>query len=358
MTPLERIVRERIAATGGLSVAEFMTLCLAHPEHGYYMAHQPFGRDGDFITAPEVSQMFGELVGAWLAAGWRAMGAPDPAHIVELGPGRGVLMHDALRAARVMPGFLDAARVHLVETSPRLRAEQAARLGGHEVRWHEDIATLPDDGPLMVVANEFFDALPVHHYERTPEGWRERLVVVSDGALAFAAVGDVLDDVPDWAAGAPVGAVIELAPARAAYAAELAGRIATQGGALLIIDYGHAQPGMGETLQAVKGHQRVDVFHQPGMSDLTAHVDFTALAQAIAAVGLEVYGPVRQGDFLNALGLQARLDALLRRADARQKIMLKRGAKRLADPAQMGHLFKVLAAVPKGAVPPAPFTGD
>ncbi len=360
MTPLEAIIREEARAKGGLTIARYMELCLAHPRHGYYMSRQPFGRKGDFITAPEASQIFGELLGVWAAAGWRAMGAPAPFRLVELGPGRGVLMKDVLRAARVMPGFTEAARVHLVETSPALRCIQRETLAEAEtdIEWHDDFASVPE-GPAIVLANEFFDALPVHHYEHTPDGWRERLVIVnSEGALDFAPLGEPLAKLPEWAEDLPRGAVIELSPERAACAAQITSRLAAQGGAMLVLDYGHAHPGPGETLQAIARHRKVSVFHQPGRADLTAHVDFHALAVAMEKAGMTAWGPVEQGPFLRAMGLDARLEALTRAASARQRIILRRGARRIAGDDQMGRLFKVLAAVPKGAPPPAPFEGD
>ena len=358
-TPLEAEIRARIAETGGLSVADYMTLCLTHPRHGYYTTRQPLGAAGDFITAPEASQIFGELIGAWVAAGWRAMGAPALLRLVEPGPGRGLLMADLLRAAAHMPGFAEAVRVHLVEASPLLRAEQKRRLAGRApVRWHADLAEVPE-GPTIVVANEFLDALPVHHHERTPEGWRERLVVVGDdGELTFAACGAPLREVPEWAAALPPGSVIETGPARDALAAEVAARVARHGGAALFIDYGHARPGPGETLQAVHRHRQVPVFFRPGEADLTAHVDFNSLAAAMRAAGCDVHGPMAQGDFLRALGLEARLAVLMQRADARRRMILRRGARRIAGDDQMGRLFKVLAAVPRGAPAPPPFHGE
>ena len=357
MTPLERIIRERIAETGGITVAEYMALCLGHPEHGYYMSRQPFGREGDFITAPEASQIFGELVGVWVAAGWQAMGAPERIALVELGPGRGTLMRDVLRAARVMPGLADAVRVHLVETSPALRRVQEETLAGcgAEVSWHADLADVPR-GPAIVVANEFFDALPVHHYERLADGWRERLVVTDgEGGLRFAATGGPPERLPEWAEDLPLGSVIELSPERETCMADLAARLAADGGAFLVFDYGHAVPGAGETLQAVARHRKVSVFHRPGEADLTAHVDFHALAVAAERAGMTCWGPVEQGPFLRAMGLAARYEMLRRKATARQRIILKRGVERIAGDAQMGRLFKVLAGVSPGLPAPAPY---
>ena len=360
MTPLEHIIREKIARDGGMTVAEYMTLCLAHPEHGYYQRPRTLGAEGDFITAPEASQIFGELIGAWIAAGWQAAGRPDPFLLVEAGPGRGLLMQDLLRAAGHMPGFLDAVRIHLIETSAALKQEQKRRLEplGLAIAWHERIDDVPE-GPLFFVGNEFLDALPVHHFVKKDDRFVERLVSLDEtGALCFVDAGVPLADeaMPAWAKDLPEGSIIELSPERDAFSAMVAARVAMHGGAALFIDYGHAQPGAGETLQAVRRHRPVSVFHEPGRCDLTAHVDFSAVASAMAAKGVDVYGPMEQGPFLRALGLELRLQALLKRADARRRMILKRGAKRIADDDQMGRLFKVLAAVPGGANPPAPFT--
>ncbi len=357
MTPLERIIRERIAQTGGITVAEYMDLCLGHPELGYYMSRQPLGREGDFITAPEASQIFGELVGVWIAAGWQAIGAPKRIDLIELGPGRGTLMRDILRAVRVMPGFMDAVHVHLVEISPALRKVQEEMLAdcGTDVSWHVNLADVPR-GPAIVVANEFFDALPVRHYERLADGWRERLVMIDgEGSFCFAAVGNAPEHLPEWAETLEVGSIIELSPERTVFMEGLAARLAEDGGAFLVFDYGHAVPGAGETLQAVARHEKVSVFHRPGEVDLTAHVDFHALAVAAERAGMTCWGPVEQGPFLRAMGLAARHEMLRRKASARQKIILKRGVERIAGDAQMGRLFKVLAGVSPGLPAPAPF---
>ena len=360
-TPLERIIRERIAQEGGLRVADYMALCLSHPQHGYYPTRQPFGEAGDFITAPEASQMFGELIGVWAAAYWRQMGAPDRLHLIELGPGRGLLMQDLLRAAASWPHFRHALQVHLVEISPHLRAtqQQALAATGVAVQWHErlpEAAVLADEGPVIIIANEFFDALPVHQYVRTEGGWRERLVIIGDdGRLMLAPVGGAPPEVPDWAADLPVGSIIELSPQRAAMAQKIARLIGARGGAALIIDYGHVRPGAGETLQALHRHRQVDVFFRPGMSDLTAHVDFAALGKVLRAAGLAVPEVLAQGAFLLALGLEQRLRALLARADEAQTARLMRGAQRIAGPEQMGRLFKVLCAHHPALPTPVPF---
>jgi NADH dehydrogenase [ubiquinone] 1 alpha subcomplex assembly factor 7 len=358
MTPLEAEIRSIIAVDGPMSVAAFMRLCLGHPVHGYYTTRDPFGRGGDFITAPEISQMFGELIGLWAAAVWQAMGAPARVVLAELGPGRGTLMADALRAARVAPAFVAALGVHLVETSPVLRRLQQERLAGLgvPVAWHGDVVDMPD-GPLIVIANEFFDALPVHQAVKAADGWHERMVGVDAGALAFALHPDPIPGfaaiVPGSLAGAPAGAVYEWRSGDVA--AELARRVAGHGGAALALDYGHGESAMGETLQAVGRHAFVDPLATPGDVDLTAQVDFAALARTAQGDGARVHGPVAQGEFLRRLGIEARAAALRATASAAQTADIDAALARLAGagPDAMGELFKAIAfADPRlGALP-------
>jgi NADH dehydrogenase [ubiquinone] 1 alpha subcomplex assembly factor 7 len=344
VTPLGREIARLVAAEGPISVERYMALCLGHPVHGYYMTRDPFGASGDFVTAPEVSQMFGELVGLWCVDTWQRMGAPAPFRLVELGPGRGTLMADALRAARLVPAFLDAAQVHLVETSPMLRARQAATLetSGRQVAWHAAVEEVPD-GPAIVVANEFFDALPLRQFVRTPRGWCERLVGLdAAGAPAF---GLAAEPEPALRVPAPEGAVLEVAGTSARVMAALAARIAAQRGALLAIDYGHAGGGFGDTLQAVRRHAFVDVLADPGEADLTVHVDFAALARAAAGSDVLVHGPVTQGAFLAALGLAQRAAALARGAGPDGAAAVEAARRRLGEAGDggMGDLFKVMA---------------
>jgi NADH dehydrogenase [ubiquinone] 1 alpha subcomplex assembly factor 7 len=348
MTPLEAEIRRRIAIDGPMSVAAFMALCLGHPVHGYYTTRDPFGRGGDFVTAPEVSQMFGELIGLWAAALWRAMGAPPRLVLAELGPGRGTLMADALRAARSVPGFRAALRIHLVETSPVLRRLQQERLAECErpIAWHRDAAGLPD-GPLIVIANEFFDALPVHQTVKAAGGWHERMIGIGpDGALAFALHPDPIPGfdaiVPDGLAGAPIGSLYEWRSGEVV--AELARRV-VGGGAALAIDYGHFDSAAGETLQAVGRHAFADQLATPGEVDLTAHVDFAAFARAAAHAGARVHGPIRQGEFLRRLGIEARAAALRTAATPAQAADVDAALARLtgAGRGAMGELFKVIA---------------
>ncbi len=260
-----------------------MALALGHPEWGYYTTRDPFGRKGDFITASEISQVFGEMLGLWCVEVWRQMGAPDPVRLVELGPGRGTLMADALRAAAVSPDFIRAAQVHLVETSPVLREAQRSALAGRDVVWHDRFDDIPE-GPLLLVANEFFDALPVRQLQREADGWCERLVGNGPQGLQFvlstpgAPSAALLD--PGMRAGAAEGAIAEIQPAALSIAAAISARLGAFGGAALIIDYGYMQSAAGDTLQAVRSHKPHDVLLDPGDADLTVHVDFAALARA------------------------------------------------------------------------------
>jgi NADH dehydrogenase [ubiquinone] 1 alpha subcomplex assembly factor 7 len=356
MRPLGRLIAARIAAQGPMPVAQFMELCLGHPEHGYYATRDPLGAAGDFTTAPEISQMFGELVGAWLAQAWLDQGAPAPFTLAELGPGRGTLMADVLRVAGRVPGFRKAVRVWLVEASPALRARQRAALAAWEPRWADDAEALPE-APLVLVANEFFDALPVRQFLRVGYGWRERMVDLVEGALAFgfgplrpeAALERRFGDAPD-------GALVETSPVGEAVARIVGRRIAASGGAALIVDYG-AWDGIGDTLQAVRGHAFADPLADPGEADLTAHVRFRALAEA-AGPGLRVSGPARQGVFLKRLGIAARADRLARGADAAGRAAIAAQLRRLTDPAEMGHLFRVMALTPEASPPPPGFADD
>ena len=359
MTPLETELRRIIAADGPMSVATFMGLCLGHPVHGYYTTRDPFGRAGDFITAPEISQMFGELIGLWAAAVWQAMGSPASLALVELGPGRGTLMADALRAARVVPAFAAALQLHLVETSPVLQRRQQATLAttGVPLAWHRELTSVPE-GPAIVIANEFFDALPVHQAVKTRRGWHERMVGVGpDERLAFALHPDPIPGfaaiVPEGDANAPVGAVYEWCSADVV--AEIARRIAQHGGAALVIDYGHIESALGETLQAVGCHGFADPLATPGEVDLTAHVDFAALVRTARAAGARVHGPLSQGAFLRRLGIEARAAALRAKASAAQATDIDTALARLVGSGReaMGELFKAVAfADPKlGALP-------
>jgi NADH dehydrogenase [ubiquinone] 1 alpha subcomplex assembly factor 7 len=335
--PLRDELQELIALEGPLTVERYMALCLQR----YYGSRDPLGRAGDFITAPEISQMFGELLGLWAAATWQIMGAPSPFRIVELGPGRGTLMSDALRATARVPGFLEAARVDLVETSSALRDRQAAMLGraSAKISWHASLEEVPP-GPAIVIANEFFDALPVRQFVRTERGWCERLVGLEGDRLAF---GLAADAEPGLQQAGAVGEVLEIAPTGARIAHALAERLARGGGAALILDYGYWGPGSGDTVQAVKRHAYTDPLEDPGEADLTTHVDFAQLAGAAASAGAAVHGVVAQGAFLRALGIEARAAALKTAAGAAQAADIDAALQRLTARDAMGELFKVLA---------------
>jgi SAM-dependent MidA family methyltransferase len=346
--PLAARIRRLIQTSGPLSVFDYMGLCLADPKHGYYMRAEPFGAGGDFITAPEVSQLFGELIGAWLIHAHEAIGAPQRVHVVELGPGRGTLMADILRVARLRPAFRQGLQVHLVETSPRLRAVQAKTLGtdADDVRWHDTLASLPDDAPLLLVANEFFDALPIRQYVRTEGQWLERCIGLdAEGRLRFASGTGRLGEhghalrLPD----APEGAILETQPLANALMQDLAARLAGQGGVLLAIDYGYARTDIGDTLQALRAHRHVPVLEAPGLCDLTAHVNFEALARAAMLPGLRPRRLLTQGEFLLSLGLLERAGRLGAGKSAQEQDRIRGEVERLAAPGEMGELFKVLA---------------
>ncbi|MDP4033182.1 MAG: SAM-dependent methyltransferase [Pseudorhodobacter sp.] len=352
MTPLEALLIRRIAATGPIRLADYMAECLLHPEHGYYSTRDPFGAGGDFTTAPEISQMFGELLGLCLAQSWLDQGAPAPFSLAELGPGRGTLMADVLRATRSVPGFHAAAKVTLIEASPSLRDCQRATLGTHPAQWLAHIEELPE-APLFLIANEFFDALPIRQFTRDPTGWRETMVGLRDGQLAFglsapaplAALDHRLSDTTP-------GEIVETCPSALPITAEIGRRISTHGGAALIIDYGgwHAR---GDTLQALRAHQYANPLANPGEADLTAHVDFEALARAAAPC--PVTGLTPQGSLLARLGIAARAERLAQNLTGAALESHRAATRRLTDPQEMGTLFKALALHQMGSPPPPGF---
>ncbi len=359
VSPLEAEIRRRIAAAGPMPVAEYMTLCLTDAEHGYYTTRDPFGARGDFITAPEVSQMFGEMIGLWMAAVWKQMGAPATLHVIELGPGRGTMMNDALRAARVMPGFREAIALHLVEISPALMAQQERTLGHLSIplNWHRALAEVPN-GPAIIVANEFFDALPVHQAVKTEQGWHERLIEIdAAGQLAFTIAPEALPHfdrlLPLALRNAHAGSIFEWRADTVAM--DLGRRLARDGGGALVIDYGHAESDIGDTLQAVGRHAYADPLSAPGTIDLTAHVDFQALASAVDAMGAKDYGPVTQSQFLRRLGIVTRAASLKAKAVGNAAANIDPALRRLISEGEagMGALFKAAAfAHPSLGVPP------
>jgi NADH dehydrogenase [ubiquinone] 1 alpha subcomplex assembly factor 7 len=309
----------------------------------YYAARDPLGASGDFVTAPEISQMFGELVGLWLADIWSRAGRPEPVHYVELGPGRGTLARDALRSA-AKTGLVP--QVHFVEASPALRTLQRKALA--KAQWHEDLTSIPEDAPILLVANEFLDALPVRQLVRAEAGWRERMVIQQDGSFRPVAGPRPMDAaVPDELRNAGPGTIIETCPGAAAVVDEVARRLVGQGGAALFVDYGHATLRTGSTLQAVRAHRKVDPFADPGEADLTALVDFATLADVARARGARWLGTAEQGAWLRALGLEARAAALARAVPAQVQAIAE-ARNRLAEPDQMGTLFKVMGLAAAG----------
>ncbi|MGJ0502897.1 MAG: class I SAM-dependent methyltransferase [Methylocystis sp.] len=346
MSALKREIVETIAHDGPMTLERYMSLCLTHPRYGYYMTRDPFGANGDFVTAPEISQMFGELLGVWVTEAWRAAGAPSEARLIELGPGRGTLMSDVLRVTPIAPNFFSAVSVHLVETSPVLRETQRQTLAraAKPVQWHLNFDETPH-GPAFILANEFFDALPVRHYVKTAGGWREQLVGLdAQGELAYG-----LSDQIETALNVPArdGSIIEVNAAGQELMGDIATRLVAEGGALLLIDYGYEQTSLGDSLQAVSRHAYVDPLAAPGEADLTAHVDFAALARAARARGAKVLGPVTQAHFLLQLGIERRAETLSKKATPEQAQAIVDAFERLAgvDDArhQMGGLFKVMA---------------
>lgn len=337
--PLSAIFERLIANTGPISVQYFMGESNAR----YYAARDPLGDAGDFVTAPEISQMFGELVGLWLADMWLRAGSPQPVHYVELGPGRGTLARDALRAAK---RFGLEPTVHFVEGSPELKSLQLAAVP--DARWHNDVSTIPVTGPILLVANEFLDALPIRQLVKTGQGWRERMVAVQDDAFVGVAGDRPMDAaIPADLRDAEPGTLIETCPAAAAVVYEVAGRLAMQGGAALFIDYGSDIPRTGSTLQAVRAHRKVEALAHPGEADITAHVDFATLANVAQSRDCRWLGTVGQGHWLNALGIDARA-ASLAQASPQQSDAIAVAKDRLTGADQMGDLFKVMGLAAPG----------
>lgn len=362
MSDLSAHLKQLIRNDGPISIAEFMRIVLTGRADSYYMRGEAFGAAGDFITAPEISQIFGELIGIWCVDLWQKLGAPKRFSLVELGPGRGTMMKDALRAARVAPGFLSAASIAMIETSRVLRRLQEDALHAapvSSVHWLDRFDDLDvTNGPIILVANEFFDALPARQFVRGERGWSERVVGLgNDGRLMFGAAPGSVDAsmIPEGLRSAPVGAVVEVAPARSILASAIGERITHSHGAALVIDYGFAGPAAGDTLQAMKQHAYVDALAEPGLADVTTHVDFTALAGAFREGGAHVTPLVSQGEFLNKLGAAERV-AALKRANASHAGQLDAAYKRLTATDAMGSLFKALCAYCPSSLQPAGFS--
>lgn len=363
MNPLKARIVEQILADGPMPVSTYMALCLFDPQHGYYTTREPFGAEGDFTTAPEISQMFGELIGAWLVLAWRSLGKPACPVFAEIGPGRGALAKDIARTLdRLEPGLREAADFVLIEASPRLAEVQANTLEGvgGAFQWVSSVDDLPTNRPLLIVGNELFDAIPARQFVLTTSGWRERCVGMGEtGELFFVAGAGSIDSalLPAEAASANTGAIFEIAPARENLMRQIAGRVGANGGAGLFIDYGHLQPGLGDTLQAMLKHTYDDPLANPGAADLTTHVDFSVLAGAVRDAGLTPH-LTTQGEFLLALGLLERAGRLGADADPVTRERLTGEVERLAGPDAMGDLFKVLGfASTDGGLPGFPETG-
>ncbi len=346
-SPLQSEIKRLIKSSGPMPVWRYMELCLMHPQHGYYVSRDPLGREGDFTTAPEVSQMFGELLGLWAASVWKAIGSPALLRLVELGPGRGTMMADALRALRVLPPLYQTLSVHLVEINSVLRDKQKATLSSiRNLAWHESIDEVPD-GPSIIFANEYFDVLPIHQVVKCETGWHERVVELDeDGTLEFGTAADPTPRfevlLPPLVRAAPLGAVFEWRPD--AEIMKIASRVRDQEGAALIVDYGHLRSDAGDTFQAIARHSFTDPLRAPGQADVTAHVDFQALARAAEDIGARVHGPITQGEFLTRLGIETRAVALMAKASHEVSQDVANALKRLIGGGRsgMGSMFKVL----------------
>jgi NADH dehydrogenase [ubiquinone] 1 alpha subcomplex assembly factor 7 len=342
-------LQRRVRLLGPISVAEYMTSAMIGMGDGYYASGQPIGAEGDFITAPEISQMFGELLGLWCVDVWSRMGRPDPVLLVELGPGRGAMMTDMMRAAGVNSPFAAAVEIHLVEISDPLRALQQSALHSLEPTWHRDVSSLPA-GPAIVIGNEFLDVLPIHQFVMTENGWLERAVAIEGDRLCWSAIapGASLGFLSANHRAAKLGDIAEISPAAIGFVAHLARQLVEQGGAALFIDYGRAESELGATLQAVRRHRAVDPLEHFGMADLTAHVDFSALRQAAMDVGARVAGPIEQGRFLTNMGIAVRAERLSRDATPEQRADIEASLNRLIGSDHMGSLFKAMAVYAPG----------
>lgn len=347
-SPLEKEIRRLIAVGGPMPVARYMTLCLTHPQHGYYVTRDPFGAGGDFTTAPEVSQIFGELLGLWALSVWRMLDEPESINLIELGPGRGTMMRDALRAAKVLPKFRQALSVHMVEISPTLEQLQRNSLSDVEVpvTWHRNLLDVPE-GPTIILANEYLDALPVHQVVKQNDGWHERVIGLNaNGDFALGLAPDPLPQfdrfMPKKIKDAPVGSIFEWR--NDIHAFDIARRV-RKDSAALFIDYGHVESDIGETLQSVNEHAFADPLSAPGLADITAHVDFFIFGQAAQNMGAAVHGPITQARFLRELGIEARAEALRRGANPEQAANITAAVTRLTEGGRtgMGELFKVMA---------------
>lgn len=356
---LEERLRADIAKSGPMTVEAYMAACLGDKQDGYYLTRDPFGEAGDFVTAPEISGLFGEMCGLYLAHMYELSGKPDNTTILELGPGRGSLMRDLVHVwSQLMPP-LASAPIHLLETSPHLRKVQASLLPDSQLTWHDTVNSLTEgiDGPVFGIANEFFDALPVHQAQFVSGQWRQRLVAVVDDRMEFVTGEPLVDDIDFFPKKPSEGQIAELCPEADQVMAALAASVAQRGGAVLIIDYGR-DGNPGNSLQAVAAHAPVDLFYEPGTADLSHWVDFAALRRVASNNGARLIGPVPQGRFLMRIGLEARAEAVARLATPEERRSHLAAIDRLTSPAQMGEVFKVALLVPAGEGVPPGFEAD
>ena len=354
MTALEAIIKQEIRERGEdgyLTIAEYMALCLGHPEHGYYMTRDPFGADGDFTTAPEISQMFGELIGAWLADSWMKLGQPERFNLLECGPGRGTLMADALRATKGVKAFQKAVQIHLLENSPVLRKAQEAALKGYDATWHTDTESIPADSPLIVIGNEFLDALPVRQMVYSDAGWKEKVIKIDINDTLrideIKADKGITSAIQPFLIPPSEGVQVEVSLEQERILKQFMNIITKQGGIALFVDYGFIHSIAGDTLQAVTKHSYTDILESPGEVDITAHVNFAEISRFAMEKNMTVHGPVSQGDFLNRLGLGVRAQMLGQNATESQRRDIDAAVKRLSGKntkdGEMGDLFKVIA---------------
>lgn len=354
-TPLEEIIKQQIRDKGPMNLGDYMSLCLGHPEFGYYMTRDPFGVDGDFVTAPEISQMFGELMGAWIADSWIKLGAPQKFNLVECGPGRGTLMSDALRATKNVDGFLDAVQLHLLEMSPILKKIQKQNLSQYDATWHNDLSTLPNDAPYIVIGNEFLDALASRQLTYTDAGWLEKMVSldINDTLCLgnFKPQDDIESAITPFLIPPQVGEQVEVSLEQRAFLDDLLNIVLKQRGIALFVDYGFVHNVAGDTLQAVKKHRYCSIIETPGEADITAHVNFAEISRVAMEKSMTVHGPVSQSDYLQRLGISIRAEHLMKHGDEMQRrdigLALNRligtGKNRDRMKDEMGTLFKVIA---------------
>lgn len=355
MSALEVIIKDSIEANGPMPVSEYMSLCLSHPEHGYYMTRDPFGVKGDFTTAPEISQMFGEMIGIWVLDSWMKMGSPNLFHLVECGPGRGTLMKDLLRATKNNAEFSKAVQIHLMEISPILKKQQYDTLSSDTINWHSDLKTIPQNAPVIFIGNEFLDALPIDQYQFTDAQWHKKYIDLNkNGSFCFTYKtysGDTDSPILRSLLPPEEGDILEVSKAQTDMMHDFIKIIQKQGGACLFIDYGYTLPSFKDTLQAIMHHNYVEILDEPGEADLTAHINFTDLATILLSENMTLYGPVAQKEFLTALGIEVRADQLRQVSSGRQSENIQLALTRLIGDKtqlnQMGDLFKVMAFTDK-----------